>query len=258
MAGYTPLFDSLTKGTLCGKWPDIGLWPVVLSMADRHGIVDVTHQYIATVTGLELEHVVACMERFCEPDLHSRTQDQDGRRLVRLEDGRDWGWKVINHGKYAEKARLIHKNAREVEQGRNRNRLAKRNGSEESTLTADDRRSPPMTADDRPSSSSSLSSKEDICLVFEHWREVHQHPRAALDAKRKKVITSALKSYPVDDLKLAIDGCKASPFHQGENDRNAKYDSLALILRDAEQIDKFMALATQPVQTKKLRLLTDA
>jgi hypothetical protein len=45
--GYIPLFASLTTGTLCGCWPDIGLWPVVLSMSDRWGIVDVTPAYIA-------------------------------------------------------------------------------------------------------------------------------------------------------------------------------------------------------------------
>ena len=42
MSGYTPLFASLTTGTLCGKWPDVGLWPIILSLADRHGEVDVT------------------------------------------------------------------------------------------------------------------------------------------------------------------------------------------------------------------------
>ena len=62
--GYTPLFSSLSTGTLCGRWPDIGLWPIVLSLADRHGIVDVTPAYIARVTGLDLEEVTACMKRF--------------------------------------------------------------------------------------------------------------------------------------------------------------------------------------------------
>ncbi len=40
MAGYTPLFSSLTTGTLYGRWPDIGLWAVVLSLPDKGGIVD--------------------------------------------------------------------------------------------------------------------------------------------------------------------------------------------------------------------------
>ena len=63
--GYVPLFDNLTTGTLHGRWPDIGLWPVMLSMADRFGRIDVTPQYIAGVTGLDVQEVVECIGRFC-------------------------------------------------------------------------------------------------------------------------------------------------------------------------------------------------
>jgi hypothetical protein len=103
--GYTPLFDSLTRGTLCGKWPDIGLWPIVLSMADRNGVIDATPAYIASVTGLAVDEVVACMARFCEPDPFSRSQEANGARLKLLDEHRQWGWLVVNHGKYREKAR---------------------------------------------------------------------------------------------------------------------------------------------------------
>lgn len=103
--GYTPLFDSLTKGTLCGRWPDIGLWGVVLSMSDRYGVVDSTPTHIAAVSGLAIEEVVACMARFCEPDPYSRSQEAGGARLKLLDEHRQWGWQVVNHSKYREKAR---------------------------------------------------------------------------------------------------------------------------------------------------------
>lgn len=106
MSGYTPLFHSLTTGTLCGKWPDIGLWPIVLSLSDRHGVVDVTPAYLAGVTGLSVAEVEACMERFCQPDKYSRSSAEDGARLKLIApESRNWGWIVVNHGKYAEKAR---------------------------------------------------------------------------------------------------------------------------------------------------------
>lgn len=118
MSGYTPLFDSLTKGTLCGRWPDIGLWPIVLSLADKHGIVDCTPVHLAAITGLPVDEVIACMERFCEPDPYSRSQDCEGRRLIQLDGHRDWGWQVVNHAKYREKARLTAKNARDTASGK--------------------------------------------------------------------------------------------------------------------------------------------
>lgn len=104
MSGYTPLFASLTRGTLCGKWPDIGLWPVLLSMTDWRGEIDATQQYIATVTGLSLDEVSACIERFCQPDHRSRSEDENGARLVLIDPSRDWGWRVVNIQKYRDRA----------------------------------------------------------------------------------------------------------------------------------------------------------
>jgi hypothetical protein len=153
--GYTPLFASLTTGTLCGKWPDIGLWPIILSLADKNGVVDVTHQYISTVTGLALPEVIACMKRFCEADWGSRSPAEAGARLMLLEEHREWGWQIVNHALYRERARLMSKSAREVASGSNRERMKDR-----PPLTAADRRSPPTTAAD-PLSNANANANAD-------------------------------------------------------------------------------------------------
>jgi hypothetical protein len=103
--GYTPVFDSVFTGTLCGKWPDTGLWVCLLALADRHGVIDKTPQYISAVVGIPVDDLVACIERFMQPDPNSRSDEEDGRRLVRLYESRAWGWRIVNHGKYREKAR---------------------------------------------------------------------------------------------------------------------------------------------------------
>ena len=79
--------------------------------------------------------------------------------------------------------------------------------------------------------------------VFDYWRLVLNHPQATLDDKRKRVIEKALRSWSVDQCKRAIDGCKASPFHMGENADGKVHDGLALILRDAEHFENFVAIA---------------
>lgn len=122
MPGYVPLFASLTSGTLCGKWPDVGLWPIVLSLADRDGIVDVTPDFLARVTGLPVPDVVACMERFCQPDPYSRSGAEGGARLVLLDAHREWGWHIVNHGKYREKARLQGKDTARTASGQDAER----------------------------------------------------------------------------------------------------------------------------------------
>lgn len=87
--------------------------------------------------------------------------------------------------------------------------------------------------------------KGDVVVVFEHWKSVHEHPRAKLDAKRTRLIRGALKSYAPDDLRAAIEGYKKSDWHQGKNERRAVFDDLGMILRDADHIDKGIALNQQ-------------
>jgi hypothetical protein len=81
-----------------------------------------------------------------------------------------------------------------------------------------------------------------VRTVFEYWRHVMNHPGAILDTKRSRAIAARLKAgYSVDQLKLAIDGCKASPWHQGQNDRHQVYDDIDLICRDAKRVESFIA-----------------
>lgn len=80
--------------------------------------------------------------------------------------------------------------------------------------------------------------------VFAHWKFVLNHPKAKFDRKRKKLIVDALKLFEVVELKKAIDGCRLSEFHMGENDRDAIYDAISVIFgKGAEQIEKFIDLA---------------
>lgn len=83
--------------------------------------------------------------------------------------------------------------------------------------------------------------------VFEYWQRVMSKPRAKLDDKRRKLIRGALlKGYTATDMRLAIDGCAASPWHMGKNERGTPYNGIELIFRSAEKIDAFMQLADRP------------
>ena len=85
--------------------------------------------------------------------------------------------------------------------------------------------------------------------MFEHWRTVHGHPQAKLDAKRRKLIRDALKGYSEADLCQAISGYKNSPHHQGQNDKATVYDAIELLLRDAKHIDAGLRFYRDPPRT---------
>jgi uncharacterized protein YdaU (DUF1376 family) len=96
------------------------------------------------------------------------------------------------------------------------------------------------------------SRRPDVEAVFSCWQQTHNHHRSILDKKRTKLITDRIKEgYSVDDLCLAIRGCKVSPHHMGQNDTGTVYDSLDLILRDASKVDQFIGYARNPPQPQR-------
>lgn len=103
--GYTPLFDTLLSGTLYSRWPHTGVWACLLSRVSREGLIDETPQALATAIGIPLDEFNRCIADFMQPDPQSRSREEDGRRLVLIDESRAWGWRVVNHSKYKEKAR---------------------------------------------------------------------------------------------------------------------------------------------------------
>lgn len=93
-----------------------------------------------------------------------------------------------------------------------------------------------------------MAPKEDVLHVFLHWRTYHprSYPRPIDTMKEWQKIAARLREgYTVEQLRQAIDGMHKSPFHQGENDRQTKYLSLELCLRDASKVEQFLRLDEQ-------------
>jgi hypothetical protein len=59
-----------------------------------------TVEAFARRTNVPLEIVRTAISRLERPDPRSRTPDEDGKRLVRLDEHREWGWHLVNHAKY--------------------------------------------------------------------------------------------------------------------------------------------------------------
>lgn len=94
----------------------------------------------------------------------------------------------------------------------------------------------------------SVELKPDNYKVFDYWRLTMKHPKAQFDDKRKALINTFLKHYHVEDLKQAIHGCSVTPFNMGDNKQGQVYDSLSLIFKDADQVDRFMKNSIKPPQ----------
>lgn len=99
---------------------------------------------------------------------------------------------------------------------------------------------------------------QNVAMVFRHWCNTWNHPRAALDAKRRRLIRNALALYTPQQLIDCISGYRNSPHHMGQNEQATVYDSIELFLRDAGHIDKGIALNAAPPETAEQRQAREA
>ncbi len=97
---YCKLFASLYQGTLRGRSNEILVFTNLLAHAGRDGTVDKHFRAIAEETGLSMEEVKEAIEVLESPDPESRSPEENGARIVRMDEHRVWGWKIVNYGKY--------------------------------------------------------------------------------------------------------------------------------------------------------------
>lgn len=90
---------------------------------------------------------------------------------------------------------------------------------------------------------SAMISDAAVTEVWNHWITVMRSTskrKPVLDATRRQIIAAAIHDYEIQGCKDAIDGCALSEFHMGRNKMNKRYDSVELIFRDSEHVEKFL------------------
>jgi hypothetical protein len=97
---YAKLFASMYQGTLRGRSDELLVFTNLLAHTDSNGVVDKHWRAIAEETGLSRKRVEAAILNLESPDSESRSPEMQGRRIVRLDEHRAWGWSVVNHAKY--------------------------------------------------------------------------------------------------------------------------------------------------------------
>lgn len=113
------------------------------------------------------------------------------------------------------------------------------------TVNHADRVEKPKTRDAHNPNTADFSDQ--INELFDYWCQVHDQPKMALSSRQRRVLLNALhEGYTEKECRQAIDGCHRSAFHRGDNPQGVRYNSLALIFRDREHIERFIRLAQLP------------
>lgn len=97
---YAKVFRSLWDGTLAESWQGWAVFVFLLAHADADGVVDMTPAAISRRSGLPMGEVLEGLGMLEAPDPASRSEAEEGRRLLRLDSHRDWGWSIVNYQSY--------------------------------------------------------------------------------------------------------------------------------------------------------------
>lgn len=166
---YAKLFSSIYQGTLRGNAHGLLVFTNLLAHADKTGVVDIHPRAIADEVGLPEPDVRVALLKLESPDEESRTPDEDGRRIIRTDAHRVWGWRIVNHAKY----RAI----RNEDDRREQNRLAQERWRNKNK---------PASADESPGEPKKAHSESDA--------------KSETKSETKKKRTPAAPTLTVDDL----------------------------------------------------------
>lgn len=100
---YGKVWVSMFDGSLVEtRWEAVVTFMLLITFADKDGIVDMTPKSLSNRTTIPIEIIEKGLKALSQPDKNSRTDDSDGRRIDRLDEHRDWGWRIVNYEKYAQ------------------------------------------------------------------------------------------------------------------------------------------------------------
>src|ERR1700682_5675996 len=92
------MFKQMYEGTLAtkGPWQALVTFQQMLILGYPNGVVDMTAEAISRFSTVPLEIIQIGIAALEQPDPGSRSEECGGRRIVRLDDHRDWGWHIVN------------------------------------------------------------------------------------------------------------------------------------------------------------------
>lgn len=249
--GYVKLLSSILDSSIWQEPDDvIRVWITMLAMADRDGFVGASVGGIArrTVT-VSVERVRECLDLFQSPDIDSRSEEFEGRRIQKV----DRGWLILNYAKI----RDLH--------GAESQRAAKRrwwkeNRGKTSSLdtprTLDVSRRNPMDLDldlnsqidqpDRSPTPTDLGKRDRFASSFEQpdseakelfevWKYETGKTGATYDHKAREFFERIrLEGVTVDEVKAVVLGAKLDDWAVDKAKLSAK-----AILGSSEQREKF-------------------
>ena len=97
---YVKIFRQIYESTVADDYDVCCVFIHMLNLADEKGVIDMTPASISRITGCPMETLMRAIDKLQSVDKYSRSNAHEGRRIVLLDDHRDWGWFIVNYSRY--------------------------------------------------------------------------------------------------------------------------------------------------------------
>lgn len=97
---FVKVFSQIFDSSIAENYELRHFFEDMLKLADIDGVVDMTPEAISRRINLPIEKVIPFLADLEKPDEKSRSPEHDGRRIIKLDSHRDWGWIVVNYQHY--------------------------------------------------------------------------------------------------------------------------------------------------------------
>jgi hypothetical protein len=97
---FAKIFTQILDSSIAEDYRVRHIFEDLLKLCDPNGVVDMTRESIARRLNVPVEIVRDGIAKLETPDPQSRNPDHDGRRIMRLDEHRDWGWSIVNYDLY--------------------------------------------------------------------------------------------------------------------------------------------------------------
>ena len=185
---YGKIFDSMYDGTISANWQAMVTFQQLIVLCDADGVVDMTPPAIARRTGIPLEIIEAGIDYLEKPDPYSRSPEQEGRRIIRLEEHRPWGWEIVNHAHYKslqDADEIREKNRIRKQKQREREKLAKSDESLEDCDNSTEKRDLLGDVTGCHTGSRHTDTDTNTNKTFEQFWDVYPNKKGRVDAQKK-------------------------------------------------------------------------
>jgi len=211
---FAKIFDQIYDSSIADNWKTRVVFQDMLVLCDSDGVIDKTAEAIARRTRLPLRMVKDAIAELEAPDVRSRCHEKEGRRLIRIDPHRDWGWHIVNYERYRnthdefDRKSYMRRYMREHYKPKKANKKASKNGILNGQFK--ESLSQSKTLDDIPSPSSSPSPSKSVA-VQEHnvqsgAAEIYAlYPRKVGRPKAIAAILKALKGESFEVLRVATE-----------------------------------------------------